>query len=273
MKPKHALSWLVVATLGGGVVLGARRTAVSAAAPATAPHQMRPNAVPVVVELFTSEGCSSCPPADALLARLEQTQPVAGAEIVLLAFHVDYWDGLGWPDPFSSASFTARQRGYSWLGAGMYTPEAVVDGRTDVVGSHAALLERAITNAAALPHRTLQVAVRPRDRTFDVTVRVGPSSDGSAGAEVFVALVRNEAQVSVPRGENAGKRLHHTAIVRELVSAGRVPTRGGEVHASLQQLRDVDDAKSLHVVGFAQRSDRRQIVGAAIAEVTASDHR
>src|SRR5262245_32430137 len=101
------------------------------APPAARPTNLSEKAVPVIVELFTSEGCSSCPPADEVLARLERTQPISGAMIVPLAFHVDYWDDLGWPDPFASASFTSRQGTYAVHGR-MYTPQAVVDGRTEL---------------------------------------------------------------------------------------------------------------------------------------------
>src|SRR6266404_1330477 len=95
--------------------------------------------VPVVLELFTSEGCSSCPPADALLARLEAQQPIAGAEIIALEEHVDYWDHQGWTDPFSSGQWTQRQEAYAVLrnSQSIYTPQIVVNGRTEFVGHRA----------------------------------------------------------------------------------------------------------------------------------------
>ena len=136
----------------------------AAAAPARAtpvtvsnapPGKTEPNAVPVLVELFTSEGCSSCPPADGVLAALERTQSVAGARIVPLALHVDYWDGIGWPDPFSSAQATQRQRSYAPLGSGAYTPQAVIDGRAETIGSRKAMVEQAIGEAAKRPHAAI----------------------------------------------------------------------------------------------------------------------
>src|SRR5260221_14262145 len=115
--------------------------------------------VPVVLELFTSEGCSSCPPADALLARLEEEQPVAGAEIIALEEHVDYWDHQGWIDPFSSAQWTQRQQGYAsgFADHGVYTPELVVNGRSGFVGSHQGDAYRAIASAVSQPRTPISL--------------------------------------------------------------------------------------------------------------------
>src|SRR3984893_14276718 len=116
---------------------------------------------PVLLELFTSEGCSSCPPADALLARLEEQQPVAGADIIALEEHVDYWDHQGWVDPFSSGQWTQRQQDYaSGFGThSVYTPELVVNGRSGFVGSHEGDAYRAVAGAAAQPRTAISVTL------------------------------------------------------------------------------------------------------------------
>ena len=120
-------------------------------------------ALPILVELFTSEGCSSCPPADAVLARLHEKQPAPGVQLIVLSEHVDYWNNLGWRDPFSDALFTDRQSRY---GSRVYTPQAVVDGRTDVLGSDEEGIVRAATAAAyarddvrALRHARVELAL------------------------------------------------------------------------------------------------------------------
>jgi hypothetical protein len=245
------------------VFLSRSEPVVLAAGDVGAPvHASRSGGVPVVVELFTSEGCSSCPPADEVLASLEKSQPVVGAHVVPLEFHVDYWDGLGWPDPFASPSFTARQRAY---GDRTYTPQAVVDGRTELVGSNVGGLQRAIGNASNRPHASIEMTVERKNASFDVSVRVGPLPKiGGAGAEatLLVALTQDRAVVRVPRGENAGRTLTHTAVVRELERAGTVGPSGGEMRVTLRPPAGVAE-EQFRVVAFAQRTRDLEILGSA----------
>src|SRR5262245_55537745 len=137
--------------------------------------------VPVIVELFTSEGCSSCPPADEALRRLASTQPVPGVEIVAMSEHVDYWNSLGWTDPFSSAQFSQRQDEYAKAFGldGIYTPQMVVDGREEFVGNDVGKAGRAIAGAAAAAKRPSQLAAT---KVSADTVRLQVQIDADANA-------------------------------------------------------------------------------------------
>lgn len=196
--------------------LAAALAARAAAAPA-------PAGTPVLVELFTSEGCSSCPPADRLLARLASGPAVPGALVVALSLHVDYWNRLGWEDPFSSRAHTERQAAYSarFAGSGrIYTPQMVVDGRTEFVGSDERAARRAISDAAREPKAFVRL-VPDGAGAARVTV-----AGASAGADVFLAVVEDGLSSDVTRGENAGKRLPHAAVARDLRAIGSVDTAG-----------------------------------------------
>lgn len=243
-------------------------TTLSAAPPA----KTDASAVPVLVELFTSEGCSSCPPADAVLAALERVQPIAGARVVPLGLHVDYWDRLGWTDPFSSARASERQRDYASLGGGSYTPQAVVDGRAQTVGSRRAAVELAITEASRRPHASLSVDLAPRAEPaapYALTLKVGALPPGAASdAQAVVALTENAVRVEVPRGENGGSTLEHTAVARELVIAGAVPAQGVTLTVSLKSPAGVA-AKDLRVVAFVQERGSRRVLGTTTRDLEA----
>jgi hypothetical protein len=178
---------------------------------------------PVVVELFTSEGCSDCPPADALLEKLDKTQPIAGAQIIVLSEHVDYWDDIGWRDPYSAHSFSERQSQYSnhFRLDSIYTPQMVVDGRVQFVGSDERGALRAIENAARAEKTPVTISAARFDGNNSVTLRV---ETGAAPADaVLLVAIEDESDVSsVSRGENSGRTLHHVAVVRELREVGTV---------------------------------------------------
>jgi hypothetical protein len=233
--------------------------------------------VPVVLELFTSEGCSSCPPADALLAKLEQEQPISGAEIVALEEHVDYWDQQGWNDPFSSAQWTQRQQAYAsgFADHGVYTPELVIDGRSALVGSHGGDAYRAIVNAATTQPRTeVSISLLNSDNKPDrqhVKVQIGKLQGAQEGdvAEVWLAITETALHNSVTGGENAGRDLHHAGVARWLHKAGvtdrnAAPSFSGESDLKL-------DSKwkrpNLRVIAFVQEKRSRHILGAAVARV------
>jgi hypothetical protein len=164
---------------------------------------------PVVVELFTSEGCSSCPPADAFLGELTK-RPA----IIPLAFHVDYWDYIGWKDPYASPAFTQRQHDYvAALGLHMpYTPQMVVDGRTDVVGSERDDVEAAIGKAGA--QAKLAVAIEKDGAGYRAVIPAAAAPPGGP-ATVWLALFDSQRETRVARGENGGRTLKEYNIVRE----------------------------------------------------------
>jgi len=167
----------------------------------------------VVVELFTSQGCSSCPPADALLGEL-----VGQPNILALSFHVDYWDYIGWKDPFASAQYTNRQREYAaTLGLRyVYTPQIVVDGRHDVVGSHRREVTRAIQQAG----ETVPVVKVTLESAEGGRAVLSAGSAPAGGATVWLVTFDDGHSTPVERGENRGRDLRNSNVVRELTTLG-----------------------------------------------------
>lgn len=223
---------------------------------------------PVLVELFTSEGCSSCPPADALLAQLNARQPVKGAETIILEEHVDYWDDQGWRDPFASAAVTKRQKDYDWtLHAEVYTPQMIVDGRADVLGSDQRAAERAIEKASGTPKTELELSWVGMTSTMDgpklLRVRAGKLSSGD-NAEVFMAITESHLHSDVKRGENAGRGLEHDGVVRKLTSLGKANGAGEFSFDAQSAVKLSPDWKreNVRVVVFLQDVRTRQIYAA-----------
>jgi hypothetical protein len=189
-----------------------------------------PGPVPVVVELFTSEGCSSCPPADSLLSKLAAEQSVPGVQIIPLGMHVTYWDQLGWKDPASLQAATDRQQAYGarWGGDRVYTPQAVIDGREEQVGSDEAAVKRAIANAARQPHLTMQLSASLQPDGIHATSTVGNIPlEGMEPTRNVVMITEDGLTSIVRRGENRGRTLRHDAVVRRIVvgkqGLGRIP--------------------------------------------------
>jgi len=222
---------------------------------------------PVLVELFTSEGCSSCPPADALLARLDTQQPVAGAHIIILEQHVDYWDDLGWRDPFASRAATDRQKDYAFaLNADVYTPQMVIDGQKELLGSDESAARRSIA-AAAAPAKVFVRLAWAGDATADSRVlRINAAKSSSAKtADVFLAVTESHLHSDVRRGENAGRGLEHDGVVRQLVRVGRTnagPENAFDSQTSVKLGKDWK-RENLRVVVFLQDPHSRRILGSA----------
>lgn len=219
---------------------------------------------PVLLELFTSEGCSSCPPADALLETLDRTQPVDGAELIVLSEHVDYWNSLGWVDPFSSRILSLRQEEYATRFSleGAYTPQLVVDGLAELVGSNAGKARAAIEAALSRPKWTVTFSHAVRGaKAVRANLRITGVGGAPAGATVYLAVAENQTQSSVGGGENAGRQLRHVAVVRTLMTAGKVGA-GGEFS------RDVSiplggAGEGIRLVAFVQDRRTKAVLGAA----------
>jgi len=230
---------------------------------------------PLLVELFTSEGCSSCPPADAWLETIDSTQPIAGAYAIVLSEHVDYWNHDGWKDPYSSAQFTERQATYARaLGlSGSYTPAVIVNGKSEV---H-------LTSAQAAGD-DLAKAVKPAQVPVTIgaiTLQAGSvlhthiDADGSAAkhnADVYAALALDHAQSQVLRGENGGRHLTHAAVLLELTKIGKLE-KGKAFSQDFQiQLKPGVDPKNLRLVIFVQEFGQGAVLGTALREVETTAH-
>jgi hypothetical protein len=267
---------LILAACGSVLALafsfGNTGEAQPAAASGSRPPASVDALVPVVVELFTSEGCSSCPPADRLLADLHDKQPVKGAYIIALEEHVDYWNRLGWADPFSSADFSARQSGYAQaFGAGrVYTPQMVVDGWQEFVASDAQKARQAIVSSAQRPKAKISIVTSNSQKTsgkaLAVAVRVESLPNESTDPlEIWLAVTEDDLATNVLRGENAGRRLPHQAVVRRMLKFGEIRSRPVEASSWSKELR-IDpawDTTRLRLVAFLQEVRSRRIVGAA----------
>jgi hypothetical protein len=230
----------------------------------------------VVVELFTSEGCSSCPPADQVLSRLEsprygnagKSKQVVmvppGVQVITLGEHVDYWDQLGWKDKFSSPLFSARQQDYgkAFHLESVYTPEIVVNGQKEVLGSDSRAVQEAIGKAAKEPQAQVAITMTSAQT---ISFSVSKLPPGSHEAEILLGVTEGGLVTSVFGGENSGRQLRHSAVVRSLTSLGRLdPRRPGEYSAVAQlNLRQDWNRANVTLVLFIQDRVTRHILGAA----------
>ncbi len=213
---------------------------------------------PVVVELFTSEGCSSCPPADALLAKLSQMDATKGPDIIVLGEHVDYWNQPSWTDRFSSREFTERQQDYAQhFGlASPYTPQMVIDGQQQVLGSDASVVAHGI-DAALKREKPATISVaKLGGNAYQVSVQ-----GGSAKGKVFLAVTEDGLSSEVKGGENGGRTLHHAGVVRELRSIGSLSKGEFQKKVDVAVQRDWNPA-NLKLIVFVQQGESGPILGA-----------
>ena len=234
---------------------------------------------PVVVELFTSEGCSSCPPADALLAALDTRQPFGSAEIIAIEEHVTYWDEQGWKDPFSSSSWTTRQYDYagSLHNGNPYTPQMVVDGTAGFVGSGGIKARQEIEKAAAIPKARVEISEVSPIQNNSVALKISVEKLLSAApkdtAEVILAVTESGLHSSVKAGENVGKELQHSQVLRELKVIGVVGKNGQEGFAAqpVVKLDSKWNVGNLRAVVLVQERKSRHILAAAAVRLTQGD--
>ncbi|MEZ4360836.1 MAG: DUF1223 domain-containing protein [Kofleriaceae bacterium] len=237
--------WILACALAAACTSARSEPTSSAAGSAAVPPTG-----PVVIELFTSQGCSSCPPADRLMSRLVADGKLAGRPVIPLSFHVDYWNYLGWADPFSTAEWTQRQRTYAAALSerGVYTPQAVVAGRAHAVGSRRDQLAKLIAE-------TPTTTALPVETTWSgESVQVRVPAGAPAGAELWLAVWQNGLRTAVKRGENRGEALRNDHVVRRLarLSDGAATVR-------------LDPSwKDLGGVVFAQRTADRAVIAAGV---------
>ncbi|MEP6594138.1 MAG: DUF1223 domain-containing protein [Acidobacteriota bacterium] len=222
-----------------------------------------------MTELFTSEGCSSCPPADDLLHQLTAGTLADLADVITLGEHVDYWDRLGWRDHFSDASFSARQSAYGALVFGtdnIYTPQMVIDGRYQVLGSSLEAIRRAVGAAAVAPKAKVEVDtedLEPGRVRVLVKVQMPAELTLRESADVMVAVTEDDLVTHVMRGENGGRTLRHGSVARLLKKIGHLDaadrTYAGTVAIALQAGWQ---PANLRIVAFLQERGSRHIVGA-----------
>ncbi len=248
----------VVAAMIGGTCAPAEDHAMN---PAPGPEQF------AVVELYTSEGCSSCPPADRLLSELIAESKRDKTPVYALAFHVDYWDQLGWPDRFAAPAFTERQRMYT-KARGAYTPQMVVNGTAEFVGSDADRARREIRKAMEAPVTApLTIEVKLGEGGV-ISVRysamIPESVDFVTNASLHVALVEDGLTTEVKAGENKGTTLKHDAVVRAFTTV-----KPGNLVSGTVELKAPDDLKpeNSRVVALIQHAGTLRVHGAASAPV------
>ena len=227
---------------------------------------------PVLIELFTSEGCSSCPPADALLKKLDESQPISGAELIVLSEHVDYWNDIGWKDPYSSREFSERQRVYAeQFGLnGVYTPQMVVDGHFEFVGSDEGQAIRAAEEATKVQKVPVVLSSirREANNAIVLHVEIGPlPSNLAPSANVLIAVADDSDESHVTNGENTGRTLKHVAVLRSLKPVGSVD--GAREFSREVTVNDSGrNSQNLRIVAIVQEMDGGRVWGVGSARLS-----
>jgi hypothetical protein len=256
------------ATGDGGAQIGNKTTTA-----ATRAETLAADAHPVLVELFTSEGCSSCPPADALLLRMDTSPPISGAQLIVLSEHVDYWDHDGWKDPNSSAALTERQEAYVHaLGLKTaYTPQLIVDGSAEMRANQPQQADKVFHDAAAAPKVPVRITDVSIDPANPSVLRARIEADGESNrsnADIFVAVALDRVESQVLKGENGGRHLTHVAVVQQITKIGKL-SKAKNFDESVQlKLKPGTDPKNIRIVAFAQESGPGKVLGVAMKKPT-----
>jgi hypothetical protein len=224
---------------------------------------------PVLVELFTSEGCSSCPPADALLQKMDAAQPVPGAQLIVLSEHVDYWNHDGWKDPYSSALLTERQSSYcrALRVSDPYTPQFIIGGIGELRANDPQQTGQLFQKAEAATKVALRISSVSVEATTPPLLRGRLEADGNSeerNADVYVAIALDHAESQVLRGENSGQHLTHVAVVQSLTKVGRLEkgkSFGQDFHV---KLKPGTDPANVRIIAFAQESGPGRVLAAAL---------
>ena len=222
----------------------------------------------MLIELFTAEGCSSCPPADHFLGQLDAAQPIPGAHLIVLSEHVDYWDRQGWPDPYASKAFTDRQVAYEQRLkiSEPFTPQFIVDGAVSMSLSHRERIKEQLLGAAAVAKipvtiESLRVGGGAAP-AIDGTVSVAMAA-GDRPCDLFVAVALDHADTQVLRGENRGQHLAHVAVLRQLVRVGTVAPGADSNQSFSVALPKGEDRAPFRVIAFLQQPGTGAVLGAA----------
>jgi hypothetical protein len=228
---------------------------------------------PILVELFTSEGCSSCPPADEFVQKLDTLQPVDGVQLIVLSEHVDYWDHDGWKDPNSSHFLTERQSAYvRALGLNTpYTPQIIVDGAREMRIADPQGAETVFQQAATAPKVPMHISAVSVDPGNPGLLHARVETEDSAGkqnADVYLAIALDHVESQVLRGENGGRHLTHVAVVQQIAKIGALQTGKSFAEDVKLKLKAGTGLNNIRVVAFAQAPGPGKLLGAALWKAT-----
>ena len=233
--------------------------------------QATDNPSPILVELFTSEGCSSCPPADAWLQRMDSAQPLPGVHLIVLSEHVDYWNHDGWKDPYSSSLVTERQNDYM---AALklktpYTPQVIVDGTSELRMTDEGQMEQTFQQAETSTKIPIHISAVKIDSGNSAVLHAHIEIDQNStdhSADIYEAVALDHAESQVLRGENSGRRLTHVAVVENLTKIGKLDKSKSFSKDIEIKLKPGVDPKNIRLVIFAQESGPGRVLGAALQE-------